>query len=1048
MTISVTHSCGTYFGGKRLRSAILFKAERGLPNALVTKMMRFNNNNVLVLRISKICSRSNHKFAEKLLNRSKLLNKVSVMMDYNSLDDLMGDDFDISLVCKRFPSIILGSAPPIKLYEETTKTHATESRETFQTNIETLVKNKMWPSLHPDCLNVNSVEVIEEYSGLAQSPQSVTLETEKHESSIDTIEKSSTIVENEEQLDMASPWSATLETEKYKDSIDEKEKISAIVENEEQLDVVSPRSATLETEKYEDSIDAKGKFSAIVENEEQLDVVSAELFLDKSISCIPELSKRSFHQLENCGFYTLRKILHHFPRTYADLQNPQVDVGDGQYLIFVGKVLSSKGVRASSLAFLEVVVGCEVKQSGATTDCGGHDIDKCNKQIYFHLKKFFRGTRFTNQFFLNHIAAKHKVGGLVCVSGKMGMIYFDLDNFNDTLLVLGYRVKTMLSKEHYEMREYNIDVLKDEVDSSLCTKERPLPIYPSKGGMNPDFLRDVIARALQTLPISIDPIPKEIVQEFGLLSLHDAYIAIHQPKTIEEAELARKRLIFDEFFYLQLGRLFQMLEGLRTQLEKDELLAKYKTPKINAVLMEDWSSLTKKILTTLPYSLTSSQLNAVSEIIWDLKRQVPMNRLLQGEVGCGKTVVAFLACMEVIASGYQAAFMVPTELLAIQHYEHILDLLTKLEDVESKPSVALLTGSTPLKQARMIRQDLQAGNISMVIGTHSLIADKIEFSALRIAVVDEQHRFGVIQRGRFNSKLYTTPLSSRTTEGGDDASMAPHVLAMSATPIPRSLALALYGDMSLTQITGLPPGRIPVKTYIKEGTENGLEQVYKMILDELKDRGKIYLVYPVIEPSEQLPQLRAASADLDTISSIFSDYNCGLLHGKLKSHEKEEALNRFRYGQTHILLSTQVIEIGVDIPDASMMVVMNAERFGIAQLHQLRGRVGRGGKASKCILVGSGSTSLERLKVLEKSTDGFYLANMDLLIRGPGDLLGKKQSGHLPEFPIARLELDGNMLQEAHEAALKILSSSHDLKRHPALKAELSMRQPLCLLGD
>ncbi|CAH2056685.1 unnamed protein product [Thlaspi arvense] len=267
-------------------------------------------------------------------------------------------------------------------------------------------------------------------------------------------------------------------------------------------------------------------------------------------------------------------------------------------------------------------------------------------------------------------------------------------------------------------------------------------------------------------------------------------------------------------------------------------------------------------------------------------------------------------------------------------------------------------------------------------------------------------------------------------------------------------------------ITDLPPGRLPIETYSIEGNESGFERVYQMMLEELESGGKVYLVYPVIEQSEQLPQLRAASADLEMISTKFEGYNCGLLHGKMKSDEKDDALRQFRSGAIQILLSTQVIEIGVDVPDASMMVVMNAERFGIAQLHQLRGRVGRGARKSKCVLVASTASSLNRLKVLEKSSDGFHLANIDLLVRGPGDLLGKKQSGHLPEFPIARLEIDGNIIQEAHLAALdfirnvdnirvqggnwevKILGTSHNLEKFPQLKAELSMRQPLSLLGD
>ncbi|KAF6163534.1 hypothetical protein GIB67_002539 [Kingdonia uniflora] len=249
-------------------------------------------------------------------------------------------------------------------------------------------------------------------------------------------------------------------------------------------------------------------------------------------------------------------------------------------------------------------------------------------------------------------------------------------------------------------------------------------------------------------------------------------------------------------------------------------------------------------------------------------------------------------------------------------------------------------------------------------------------------------------------------------------------------------------------ITDLPPGRLPVETYIFDGNDAGFANVYQMMRSELIEGGKVFIVYPIIDSSEQLPQLHAASADLEVISREFKDYSCGLFHGRMKGDEKVEAMERFRSGETNILLSTQVIEIGVDVPDASVMVVMNAERFGIAQLHQLRGRVGRGMRKSKCIFLVSTASGVNRLKVLTKSCDGFYLANVDLLLRGPGDLLGKKQSGHLPEFPIARLGLDGNILEDAHIAALKILSTSHDLELFPNLKAELSMRQPLSLLGD
>ncbi|KAL1828958.1 hypothetical protein ACET3Z_007370 [Daucus carota] len=1045
LTVSFVQSCSVSFSEKCLRSAIIFEAERGYTNALGRKM-RFNS--FLFSKVSKLCSRSKHKFAESLLkevgsyerasitDRSKLLNKVSILMGYSDLNELFENESvptisglnqeaaagDFSFARKRFPSIILGQSPKVKLYDENTL-HERIDHAAGQIckDFSPSAVNAMW--VNPDSFyeawpSMASIHKLESLS--LRGEDNFNLPSSLDSQTVDNNSVSGSSGTGEIWLSQA----ASLRVEKSSSSKEETSYTSPLRANS-QTSMAEPK---LVPEPLVD--DAPSKTTLEI----QQTALSVNLFLDKPISFIPKLSKKHSSQLENCGLHTLRKLLHHFPRTYADLHDAQIGIEDGQYFSFVGKVLSSRGVRASfNLSFLEVVVGCEIMEINSTSEQFTDEIDyKKKKTVYLHLMKFFRGTRFTFQPFLKSLQAKHKEGEIVCVSGK---------------------VRSMHAKDHYEMREYNMDVIPDGNASNASGTERPYPIYPSKGGVNPNILKSIISRVLQVLPGEIDPIPRNITEEFGLVPLRDAYLGIHQPENIDAADLARRRLIFDDFFYLQLGRLFQMLEGLRTQIEKDKLLDKYRKPELNVVFAEDWCNLTKQFLGALPYSLTRSQLNAASEIIWDLKRQIPMYRLLQGDVGCGKTVVAFLACMEVIASGFQAAFMVPTELLAVQHYEHLLNLLENMGNENDKPSVALLTGSTPSKQSRLIREGLRAGNISLVIGTHSLIAEKVEFLALRIAVVDEQHRFGVIQRGRFNSKLYFNSLSS--TLAGNDSSaspkgeyMAPHILAMSATPIPRTLALALYGDMSLTQITDLPPGRIPIETCIIEGSESGFSKVYQIMLDELEAGGKIYLVYPVIELSEQLPQLRAASADFETISSKFRDYNCGLLHGKMKSDEKDEALRRFRSGETHILLATQVIEIGVDVPDASMMVVMNAERFGMAQLHQLRGRVGRGVRKSKCILVASSVSSLSRLKVLESSQDGFHLASMDLILRGPGDLLGKKQSGHLPDFPIARLEIDGNILQDAHAAALKTLGMSHDLEKFPELKAELSMRQPLCILGD
>lgn len=995
-------ACCKGLNERHLASAISFEVQNGYRN-MFYRTMRFSN--FLHSKLLKMCSQSNQFSTQKLLDelgayniasvseRSKFLNKVSNLMGYSSIQDLidqekvqkdscgdtdgMVDDFDLTLARNRFPCIVLGDSSAIELYDEVVHKHD-------------LVK-PLLPGSFENFLSYSVRNNWTDDSGIGEALQFLGA----------PISSISSASDNDGQY--------TLPCGSQAESLDGQLKSDSHV-----------NSKTSSAAGCINSLDSS---------------LSAEPILDKTIRCLPNATSRQCRQLEDGGFHTVRKLLHHFPRTYADLQNAQNTIEDGHYLIFVGTVLSSRGIRAgSSFSFLEVVVCCDLPSKELISGINGveHTAGEM-KMIYLHLKKFFRGTRFTYQPFLNSIQSKYKEGDRVYVSGK---------------------VKKLRSLDHFEMREYSIDRLEEAEESHAHIEKKPYPLYPSKAGLKPRFLRDIILRALKSIPADIDPIPNEILKEFNLLNLYDAYNGIHRPMSLSEADLARRRLIFDEFFYLQLGRLFQMLEGLGTRIEKEQLLDKYRNHELYAVPVDEWTTLTRKLLKALPYSLTPSQQNAVSEIIYDLKRPVPMNRLLQGDVGCGKTVVAFLACMEVLGSGFQAAFMVPTELLAVQHYEHLLSLLEKFGDDKCKPSVALLTGSTPSKQSRLILKGLQTGDIAMVIGTHSLIADKVEFSALRIAVVDEQHRFGVIQRGRFNSKLYSTSMGLKSIlplldeAFKDKGYMAPHILAMSATPIPRTLALALFGDMSLTQITDLPPGRMPVVTFVLEGNEAGFDKVYQMMQDELIEGGKVYLVYPVIEESEQLPQLRAASAEFDSVSEKFKNYQCGLLHGRMRSEEKDEALRKFRSGETRVLLSTQVIEIGVDVPDASMMVVMNAERFGIAQLHQLRGRVGRGTRKSKCVFLSSTSSALERLKVLEKSSDGFYLANADLLLRGPGNLLGKKQSGHLPEFPIARLEIDGNILQEAHLAALKVLAMSSDLERYPRLKTELSMRQPLCLLGD
>ncbi|XP_049935124.1 ATP-dependent DNA helicase homolog RECG, chloroplastic isoform X3 [Nymphaea colorata] len=892
------------FNDKYLKSAIYYEAISGYSNSS-GRNMRFNS--FLYSKLLDWSRRSKHESAKKLLegvkeydtasmlDRSNFLDKVSVLLGYDGLHDLMehekvqydhrhsDDSSDISLVCSRFPSIMLGSTSFIELYGE-------------------------FPSLSHES-NLFSAESCEECLPRLESDNMIGPENSDKTwdnfgnsvSSVSASSAASSVNQGEAHSFPSVPHIPAEGVNRKPEWV-----CTSNVKGETEKVIMEPVPLVDTGDKSQNC---------------EATIVS---IIDRPVDFIPGISTRHCRQLEKYGFYTMRKLLKHFPRTYADLHNGQGTIEDGQYFAFVGKILSSRGIKAgTSLSFLEIIVGCLISNGEETSEVQS---GKSTRLIQLHLKKFFGGRRFTSPLFLRSIQSKHKVGDFVSVSGK---------------------VKAMSAKDHFEIREYNIDVLEEEAFARpFKSEERLLPIYPSKGGLNSNFLKGHIRSALQFISPDIDPIPKDILKEFSLFNLYE------------------------------------------------------------------------------------------------------------GDVGCGKTVVAFIACIEVVKSGYQAAIMVPTELLALQHYEHIVSLLENVEDT-CKPNVALLTGSTPSKQSRFILQGLRNGDIDLVIGTHSLISETIEFSALRLAVIDEQHRFGVIQRGRFNRKLYTNsdsvnmmPKKVENELSAEKAFMAPHVLAISATPIPRTLALLLYGDMSLSQITDLPPGRLPIQTYAFEGNEAGLEKTYQLMQNELQTGGKVYVVYPVIEESEHLPQLRAASADLASMSSKFQDYQCGLLHGRMKSDEKEAALRNFRSGEINILLSTQVIEIGVDVPDASLMVVMNAERFGIAQLHQLRGRVGRGLRKSTCIFLSSSGGALGRLKILEESSDGFHLANVDLLHRGPGDLLGKKQSGHLPDFPIARLEVDGNILREAQLAALKILGSHCGLDGYPKIKAELSMRHPLCLLGD
>jgi ATP-dependent DNA helicase RecG len=461
-------------------------------------------------------------------------------------------------------------------------------------------------------------------------------------------------------------------------------------------------------------------------------------------------------------------------------------------------------------------------------------------------------------------------------------------------------------------------------------------------------------------------------------------------------------LVFDEFFYLQLGLLRRRKEQQQQQ---------------TAIHMIPTGELIDGFYEVLPFALTQAQQRVVQDILNDLQKPTPMNRLVQGDVGSGKTVVAVIAILAAIQAGYQSALMAPTEVLAEQHYRKLVSWFNLLH-----LPVELLTGSTKTAKRRQIHAQLATGELPLLVGTHALIEDPVKFCNLGLVAIDEQHRFGVAQRARLQQK-------------GDN----PHVLTLTATPIPRTLALTLHGDLDVSQIDELPPGRKPIQTTVLSSRDRN--HAYDLMRREIVQGRQVYIVLPLVDESEKL-DLRSAIEEHQRLSEVvFSEFNVGLLHGRLNSAEKDEAITRFRDRQTHILVSTTVVEVGLDVPNASVMLIEHAERFGLSQLHQLRGRVGRGADQSYCLLMSSSrsETAQQRLKVLEQSQDGFFIAEMDLRFRGPGQVLGTRQSG-LPDFALASLVEDQDVLELARKAATQIIEEDPTVTAWPLLHAELERR--------
>ncbi len=562
-----------------------------------------------------------------------------------------------------------------------------------------------------------------------------------------------------------------------------------------------------------------------------------------------------------------------------------------------------------------------------------------------------------------------------------------------------------------ELIHPDFEVLEEDDDHLLHFK-RIVPIYSETEGLGQKNLRRIMKRVVDDFTgYVLSPLPEDILQRQGLQDMHRSIRAVHFPEGDSDVEAlnrmnseAHRRMIFDEFFFFELGM----------ALRKKGTLLHVGIP------MRPKGEGLKRFLQRLPFELTAAQRRVIGEITGDMEKSIPMHRLLQGDVGCGKTVVSMAAMIVACESGYQAAIMAPTEILAEQHHRNI----TNWAAAQGFNTV-ILTGSLKASDRKKAFKGIERGEVDIIVGTHALIQEEVKFHRLGLVIVDEQHRFGVIQRALLREK-----------------GVHPHILVMTATPIPRTLAMTVYGDLDVSVIDEMPPGKKPVKTRIFYEKER--QRVYDIIRKEMVKGNQVFVVYPLVEESENVDLRDATKMAEHLQKDVYPEFKVGLIHGRMKGREKDRIMERFIGKEIHLLVSTTVIEVGIDIPQASLMVIEHAERFGLAQLHQLRGRVGRGDIPSYCVLISGlpvSDLSTRRLRVMEETTDGFRIAEEDLTIRGPGEFLGTRQSG-LPDFRVANILRDGRILNEARQEAFRLVERDAFLEKpeHGLLKEVLLRR--------
>ena len=672
--------------------------------------------------------------------------------------------------------------------------------------------------------------------------------------------------------------------------------------------------------------------------------------LDRGVQYVKGVGPRRAQLLERLGIRTARDLLYHTPRRYEDASTvtPIASLQTGMDATVAGRV-STKGV-------LPTHKGLKIFQA-IVSDGSGKNLE-CS---------------WPGQPFLDRVIER-----------------------GDFLLLTG-PVRFFHGMQLYP-REFTVLASGKEADPG--GEGVVFPIYPATEGITHRHIRQIIAESLTELLEAVrseEVLPPDLLEAAGVLPLDSALAALHQPETLDAVERGRRRLALEVLFFLQL---------LHARAHREATVARPGIP------MPRGGDLVPGLYRALPFELTAAQRRVLAEIGTDMASERRMNRLLQGDVGSGKTIVALLAALRAIENGYQVALMAPTEILAEQHARTLAAFVKDLP-----VTVELLTGRMPASAQRRAQERIGKGLAQLVVGTHALIQERVDFARLGLAIVDEQHRFGVRQR-------------LALTEQGDN----PDLLVMSATPIPRSLALTLYGDLDISILDERPPGRRPIRTVIRYPKDR--PSVHQFVRDEVRAGRQTYLVYPLVEESESL-QLRAAAEEFDRLGeSVFPDLRLALLHGQMPAADKDEVMRAFAAGTVDVLVATTVIEVGIDVPNASVMVIEHAERFGLSQLHQLRGRVGRGGEASYCILISAMGEAVERLRIFTRTEDGFHIAEADLRLRGQGDLFGARQSG-LPAFRWASLETDLDLLNLARSAARRIVESDPELERHPLLAAAL-----------